>query len=69
MAVICWLLIALWLRRKDVTFGRFLGWVDLNLVAAIEHSILRPLFREPRPWTPARSMPEVTHRVGRLDPA
>jgi hypothetical protein len=61
--------LAFWLRRMGVTFGGYLGWVDLNLVAALEHSILRPLFREPLSWTPVRSMPDVTHRVRWLDPA
>lgn len=69
VVAMCWLALAFPLRRKRVTFGRFLGWADLNLVAALEHSILRPLFRQPIQWTPARAMPDVTHRVGWLDPA
>jgi hypothetical protein len=69
LVAMCWLPLAFPLRRKGVTFGRFLGWADLNLVAALERSILRPLVRQPIQWTPARAMLEVTHRVGWLDPA
>lgn len=68
-AVLCWVPLAFWLRRKHVSFARFLGWVDLNFIAALQRSILRPLFRQPLPWTPVRSMPHVTHRVAWLDPA
>jgi hypothetical protein len=69
VVAVCWLPLAFPLRRRGVTFGRFLGWVDLNLVAALQRSILRPLFRRPIRWTPVRAMPDVTHRVRWLDPA
>lgn len=53
--------------RVSIVAGLALGWVDLNLVALLERTILRPLFRSPIQWTPRRAMPEVTHRVGALD--
>jgi len=61
---------SLWpiLRRHNVRLGQLLGWVDLNLISAIEHSILRPLIKVPLPWTSTRELPNVTHRIGVLDP-
>ncbi len=51
-----------------MTFGQFLGWVDLNFIAALQRSLLRPLFRRNLPWTPVRGMRDVTHRVKWTDP-
>jgi hypothetical protein len=68
LATLAWLPAGYSLHRRGVSLGQFLGWVDLNLVACLERSILRPLFRAPLPWVPARSMAEVTHRVTWLDP-
>jgi hypothetical protein len=67
LAALAWLPAAVRLRRRGVKLGQFLGWVDLNLVAFLERTILRPLFRSPVKWTSMRAMPEVTHRVGALD--
>lgn len=67
LAALAWLPVAVWLRRRGVKFRQFLGWVDLNLIAFLERTVLRPLFRSPIQWTPARAMPEVTHRVDALD--
>lgn len=63
LTMLCWLPASFWLRRRDVHLGQFLGWVDINLVACLERTALRPLFRAPVAWVPARSMPQVTHRV------
>jgi hypothetical protein len=60
VAVVCWLPLALVLRRRTVTFGRFLGWVDLNLIALLERTILRPTRRTPTRWIPFKAIPEVT---------
>jgi hypothetical protein len=49
--------------------GQFLGWVELNLVAWIEHTILRAAIRSPRAWTPAIAMPTIKHRIGWSHPA
>jgi hypothetical protein len=67
LAVLAWLPVSVRLRRRGVKLGQFLGWADLNLMAFLERTILRPLFRSPIQWTPMRVMPEVTHRVGALD--
>ena len=57
------------LRRRNIQLSQFLGWVDLNLISAIEHSVLRPLIGVPIPWTSTRELPNVTHRIGISDPA
>jgi hypothetical protein len=69
VATCVWLVVALRLRRRGVTLGRFLGWIDLNLVACLQRTILRPLFRAPRDWVPVDEMPKVTHRLRASDPA
>ncbi len=63
-AALVWWLVA-WpiLRRRRVRLAQLLGWTDLNLMAAIEHSILRPLIASPLPWTPAKALPNVRHPV------
>ncbi len=67
VATLVWLPASVWLRRRGVKLGQFLGWVDLNLIAFLERTILRPLFRSAIPWTPPRAMREVTHRVDAFD--
>jgi hypothetical protein len=57
------------LRRRNIQLSQFLGWVDLNLISAIEHSVLRPLIEVPLPWTSTHELPNVTHRIGISDPA
>lgn len=68
ITVLVWVPTSLRLHRRGVTLGQFLGWVDLNLIALLAHTLLRPLFRDPPPWVPVVEMPGVTHRVGLLDP-
>lgn len=68
LAILAWLPAGYSLHRRGVSLGQFLGWVDLNLVACLERTILRPLFRAPLPWVPARSIAAVTHRVTWFDP-
>ena len=67
VSTVAWLLAFVPLRRRKVTFGGFLGWVDLNLAAILTRSVLRPLFRDPPPWVPLSSLPRVVHRVDMLD--
>lgn len=67
LAVLAWLAVSVRLQRRGVKLGQFLGWADLKLMAFLEWTILRPLFRSPIQWTPVRVMPEVAHRVGALD--
>jgi len=69
VSAVVWLCLAIRLRRRGVGLGRFLGWVDLNLVAALQRTVLRPFFPSPLRWTRWREIETVTHRVGRLDPA
>ena len=61
--------ICAWLRRRGVSARQFLGWIDLNLMALLSRSILRPLFRAPPPWVPVSQMSRVTHRLRWVDPA
>jgi hypothetical protein len=67
-ATLVWPIVALRFRRRGVTFGRYLGWVDLNLIACLQRTMLRPLVRAPSDWVPAGQMPQVTHRLGATDP-
>jgi hypothetical protein len=69
VGAVVWPFVALRLRRRDVTFGRYLGWLDLNLIACVQRMILRPLVRAPADWVPARDMARVTHRLRAVDPA
>ena len=55
--------------RNRSGLGRFLGWLDLNLIAAVEHTVLRPFVSQPLPWTPTRQIPFVSHRLRFIDPA
>ena len=65
-----WWLVA-WprLRSRRVRLGQVLGWLDLNLVAAISHTVFRPLLTEPAPYWSADKLPLVTHRILAADPA
>lgn len=69
LGTIYWLMVWPILRRRQVHLLQLLGWIDVNLVAAIERTILRPLISEPLPWTPASALPRVTHRIRLTDPA
>lgn len=57
------------LRRQGATLGQLLGWLDLNLVALIQRSLLKPFVRVPLAWTPVKDLTSVTHRIGLTDPA
>lgn len=63
LAICTWLPASFWLRRRGVNLDQFLGWVDLNFVACLQRTVLRPFFSSPIGWVPARLMPEVTHRL------
>ena len=62
-AFLYWFVAWPWVRRRHVSLGQFLGWVDLNLVAAIEATMLRPFIPTRYPWTPWSELPNVTHRI------
>ena len=57
------------MSRGRISLGNLLGWLDLNLIAAIERTVLRPFVRAPMAWTPARDLPNVRHRIRVVDPA
>lgn len=63
LAMIVWLAIAPWMLRHKTGIGTFIGWVDLNLIALLERSLLRPFFAAPAAWVPVRQMASVRHRV------
>ena len=62
-ASLVWIFLALRLRRRGVSFGQYLGWVDLNLVAFLRHSIFRPIIQQSIPYVPRADMASVEHRV------
>ena len=69
VAVLAWVFVGPLLRRRDVRFGQFLGWLDLNVAVALQRGPFRPLVRRPAAFVPVREMPSVTHRVRFTDPA
>jgi hypothetical protein len=68
LTVVVWVPASFVLRRRGIRFVQFLGWVDLNLIAFLARTVLRPLFRAPPPWVRGAAMPRVTHRVALTDP-
>jgi hypothetical protein len=69
IAMLGWFIVRVIGRGRGVTLGQFIGWCDINLMAGIQRSVLRPLFRWPVAWVPVGAMPQVAHRVRLLDPA
>lgn len=69
--VTLWIWLVTWpfLRRRGATLGQLLGWVDLNLVALLQRTLLRLVTRTPLPWTPVSQLPRVAHRIRWMDPA
>jgi hypothetical protein len=58
-----------WFSRQ-VELGAFLGWLDLNTIALLQRTLLRPLFRAARlPWTPLHEAAELVHCISFVDPA
>ncbi len=55
-------------HRKHIQLSQLLGWSDLNLVAAIERSILRPFVTSPAQWVSYSEISNVTHEIGLTDP-
>lgn len=69
VAVVAWIVGWPFFRYRKVRCAQLLGWADLNLIAAIEHTLLRPLIRSRLPWIPPSAMSTVSHRIGLADPA
>lgn len=67
--VIWWLVAWARFRSRRVRLGQVLGWLDLNLVAAISHTVFRPLLQQPARYWTADEMSTVTHRILAADPA
>ena len=68
MGCIAWVLSASRLHKRGVKFGQFLGWIDINLIALIQHSLLRPFYRNAAlPWLSAKEISRLVHRVGLMD--
>ena len=55
-----------WHRRR-VKLAQFLGWLDLNLIAVLERSLLRPFVKDPLARVPLARAHEVTHRISSMD--
>ena len=65
---LAWVLGAPWLHKRGIKIGQFLGWIDINLIALIQHSLLRPFYRNAAlPWLSAREISGVVHRAGLMD--
>jgi hypothetical protein len=65
LATLAWLLAFQW---RKAPLGQFIGWVDLNLVAGLQRTVLRPITRAPVNWVPYCDLSGVTHRIHPLDP-
>jgi hypothetical protein len=66
LAVIAWPVALMASPDRKPALGAFIGWADLNLIAALQRI---PLARNALRWTPFKEAVSVTHRVGVLDPA
>jgi len=67
LGFVTWLCLIPWVRARRIPLGQFLGWVDINLVAGLERTVLRPLFRHPpTSWIRRRDIEQVRHRLGSL---
>lgn len=63
-----WLAAWPWFRSHRVRLGQVLGWLDLNLIAAMSRTVFRPLLRQPTRYWTAGELPRVTHRTSVVDP-
>jgi hypothetical protein len=68
LALVLWLVIVVPLRKRGVSLGKFLGWLDLNLISAIQRTLARPFLDAAIPWTPLSAAAGVTHRIRLIDP-
>jgi len=64
LGTLAWLVSVTFTRRS---LAVFLRWSDVNLVAALESTILRPLFPQPVRWFALKEVAELRHRVGISD--
>ena len=70
VAAIVWIIsFPIW-RRRGFGLGVFLAWADLNLIAFLERTILRPMTVGARIEYPSLSEARASgHRIRFLDPA
>lgn len=61
-----WLLALSWTARLGL--GEFLGWLDLNLIAALHRAMVRPFNGSRVEFVPARLIQTVIHRIHVVDP-
>jgi hypothetical protein len=61
-----WLLIFSWTAR--VGLGGFLGWLDLNLIAALHRVMVRPFNGSKVEFVPLGTIQSVAHRIRFVDP-
>lgn len=65
LGFLLWLLAFSWISR--VGLSAFLGWMDLNLLAALQRVLLRPVTKEssmPRiAFVPLTRLDSVRHRI------
>ena len=51
------------LRKHGATIPQLIAWLDLNAMAALFHSVFRPLRNSTLvPWTRLRDLASITHR-------
>jgi len=68
LVTLWWLLtFPLW-HRRHVSLGGLLGWADINFIALVDKSILRPFVKDRMKWLPVKAAGSVTHRISTLDP-
>jgi hypothetical protein len=69
VAALAWLvrLPYAFVRRRPVSIGQTLGWADLNLIASLERSLLRPLAREHSSFVRWHDAATVSHRPSLFD--
>jgi hypothetical protein len=66
-ALVLWLFLAIPLRRRGVDIGHFLGWLDLNLISAIQRTVAQPFYEVPIPWTALSAAAGLRHRIHTID--
>lgn len=67
IAVLMWIVLHSW--GQNSSLGACVGSYDINMCAALQRSLLRPLIPDPTvDYVPLSKMTEVTHRITFLDP-
>lgn len=69
LALLAWIVGWPYWRSRGATLSQLLGWADLNLIAALQRGLFRPLVVNPLRWTPVREVPTTNHRLRVGDPA